>query len=149
VAKLSESVLIGASLAEVWDYYFEPTGWPAWVDGFAAVESAAGYPQQGGKLVWTSTPAGRGTVEETVLDHEPRKLHRVAFTDPESAGELTTRFAVEGEGTRVTQELEYSLGRGGPLAWVTERVFIRGQMRGSLRRTLMRLRLEAEEVADR
>jgi hypothetical protein len=88
-------------------------------------------------------------VEETVLDHEPRKLHRIAFTDPESAGELTTRFAVEGEATRVTQELDYSLGRGGPLAWTTERLFIRGQMRGSLRRTLMRLRLEAEELGAR
>jgi hypothetical protein len=149
MAKLSESVLIGVSLAEVWDYYFEPTGWPAWVDGFAAVESATRYPERGGRLVWSSTPAGRGRVEERVLDHEPRKLHRIAFADPESAGELTTRFAVEGEGTRVTQELDYSLGRGGPLARVTERLFIRGQMRGSLRRTLMRLRLEAEELGAR
>src|SRR5688500_5906170 len=121
MAKLNESVLVGASLAEVWGYYFEPTGWPAWVDGFAAVDSATGYPEQGGKLVWSSTPAGRGRVEETVLDHDPRTLHRIAFTDPESAGELTTRFAVEGDGTRVTQELDYALGRGGPLAWVTER----------------------------
>ena len=47
MAKLSQSVLVGASLAPVWDYYFEATGWPAWVDGFQAVESADGYPEDG------------------------------------------------------------------------------------------------------
>ena len=26
--------MVNASLAEVWDYYFDPAGWPAWVDGF-------------------------------------------------------------------------------------------------------------------
>ena len=148
-AELSETVLVGASLADTWDCYFEPTGWPAWVDGFGAVESADGYPEAGGTLVWRSTPAGRGTVTERVLAHEPRTLHRIAFEDPESAGELTTRFAVEGEGTRVTLELDYRLPGGGAFTWLTERLFVRGQMRGSLRRTLARLRLEAEELAER
>jgi hypothetical protein len=147
MAELSESVLVGASLADVWGYYFKPSGWPAWVDGFHAVEAADGYPEAGGTLVWRSTPAGRGTVRERVLVHEPRTLHRIAFSDPESSGELTTRFAVEGEGTRVTAELSYSLGSSGPFAWLTERLFVRSQMRGSVQRTLARLRLEAEDVA--
>jgi hypothetical protein len=149
VAELSESVLVGASLADTWNFYFEKGGWPAWVDGFGNVESSDGYPETGGTLVWRSNPAGRGTVQERVLAHEPRTLHRIAFSDPESSGELTTRFAIEGEGTRVTLELTYRLGSSGPLAWLTERLFVRGQMRGSLQRTLARLRLEAEEVADR
>ena len=146
MAELSESVLVGGSLAEVWDFYFEPEGWPDWVDGFGHVESSEGYPETGGTLVWRSNPAGRGTVREEVLAHEPRTLHRIAFTDPESSGELTTRFAVEGEGTRVTLELDYRLPSSGPLAWLTERLFVRGQMRGSLQRTLARLRVEAEEA---
>ncbi len=83
-----------------------------------------------------------------MLEHEPRTLHRVSFTDPESAGELTTRFAVEGQGTRVTLELEYGLARSGPFAWVTDRVFVRSQMRQSLRRTLARFRLEVEAASD-
>ena len=145
---LTESVLVGASLKAAWDYYFEPTGWPAWVDGFGRVESATGYPEEGGNLAWESVPAGRGRVSERVLAHEPRTLHRIAFTDPESTGELTTRFAVEGGGTRVTLELDYQLASGGPIAWVTDRVFVRGQMRASLRRTLARYRLEAEDQAD-
>jgi uncharacterized membrane protein len=146
VATLSDSVRIRASLKQVWDYYFEPSRWPAWVDGFARVDESLRYPDEGGTLAWTSTPAGRGRVTERVLAHEPRTLHRIAFSDPESNGELTTRFEVDGEATRVTLELTYSLPSSGPIAWVTDRLFVRGQMAGSLRRTLGRLRLEAEEV---
>ena len=142
---LSESILVEASLAEVWDYYFDPRGWPAWVDGFGHVEVSNGYPEAGGSLRWRSIPAGRGEVSERVLEHEPRNLHRTAFRDPTSAGELRTTFAIEGQGTRVTQELDYRLRSRGPLAWLTDRLFIRSQMRGSIRRSLDRLRLEVQD----
>jgi hypothetical protein len=145
---LSESVLVGVSLKEAWDFYFDARNWPMWADGFGSVESSDGYPEAGGTLVWRSVPAGRGTVTERVRDHEPRTLHRIAFTDPESAGELTTRFEVEGEATRVSLELDYRLARSGALAWMTDRVFVRSQMRESLRRALARYRLEVEAVSD-
>ncbi len=145
MGKLSESVLIGASLADTWDRYFDSTGWPRWVEGFARVERAEGYPEAEGTLVWQSNPAGRGTVTERVLIHEPRTLHRIEFSDPQSSGELTTRFAIEGEATRVTLELVYTVGRGGPLAWVTDVLFVRGQVTGSLRRSLADFRLAVEE----
>jgi hypothetical protein len=147
VSKVLESVVVDASLAEVWDHYFEPQGWPAWVDGFGHVEASAGYPEAGGSLRWHSVPAGRGEVTEHVLQHEPRRLHRVAFRDPESAGELMTRFEIAGEGTLVAQELEYRLRRRGPFTWLTDRLFIRSQIRGSLARTLGRLKLEVEALA--
>ena len=147
MSKVSESVVVAASLAEVWDYYFEPQGWPAWVDGFGRVEAVAGYPEAGGSLRWHSVPAGRGEVTEHVLEHEPRRLHRVAFRDPESAGELVTRFEIVGAGTLVAQELEYRLRRRGPFTWLTDRLFIRSQVRGSIGRSLARLRLEVEELA--
>jgi hypothetical protein len=147
VSKVSATVVIDASLAEVWDHYFEPQGWPAWVDGFGHVEASAGYPEAGGSLRWHSVPAGRGEVTEHVLQHEPRRLHRVAFRDPESAGELMTRFEIAGEGTLVAQELEYRLRRRGPFTWLTDRLFIRSQIRGSLARTLGRLKLEVEALA--
>jgi hypothetical protein len=147
VSKVLESVVVDASLAEVWDLYFEPQGWPAWVDGFGRIEASAGYPEAGGSLRWHSVPAGRGEVTEHVLQHEPRRLHRVAFRDPESAGELVTRFEIAGEGTLVAQELEYRLRRRGPFTWLTDRLFIRSQIRGSLARTLARLKLEVEALA--
>jgi hypothetical protein len=144
---VAASVAVRASLAEVWDFYFDPAGWPAWVDGFARVESDMGYPETGGTLRWSSTPAGRGTVTERVVEHEPRSRHRVEYEDPETTGQLTVTFAIEGEGTVVTQELDYRLRDRGVFAKVTDRLFIRSQMRGSLSRSLARLRLEVEEVA--
>ena len=66
MAKVEASVEIPAALAEVWDLYFDRDRWPAWVDGFAAVVSAAGYPKPGGELVWRSTAAGRGQVGQQV-----------------------------------------------------------------------------------
>jgi uncharacterized protein YndB with AHSA1/START domain len=147
MSRVSAQVDVNASVAEVWDYYFEPEGWPAWVDGFGRVQSSSGYPQAGGSLKWSSGPAGRGEVTERVLEHEPRRVHRVAFRDPEAEGELTVTFAIEGRSTRVTQELDYRLRGGGPLAKLTDRLFIRSQMRGSLARSLGHLKLEAEEVA--
>jgi len=145
--RLEESVLVEASLAEVWNHYFEPRGWRAWVDGFASVEAVEGYPDEGGTLVWRSNPAGRGTVRERVVEHQPRRRHKIEFSDPESRGELVTRFGIEGEATRVTLVLDYGLQRGGPFARLTERLFVRSQVRGSLQRSLLRFKHEAEEVA--
>jgi uncharacterized protein YndB with AHSA1/START domain len=147
MSRVSAEVEVNATLAEVWDYYFDADAWPAWVDGFGRVESSTGYPEAGGSLRWVSGPAGRGTVKERVVEHEPRRLHRVAFEDPETSGELKTTFAIRGEGTLITQEQQYRLQRGGPLAKLTDLLFIRSQMRGSLARSLGRLKLEVEEVA--
>jgi polyketide cyclase/dehydrase/lipid transport protein len=147
VTRVAASIAVRASLAEVWDYYFDPAGWSAWVDGFARVDSNLGYPEVGGTLRWSSGPAGRGTVTERVTEHEPRRLHRVEFEDPETTGRLAVTFEIDGERTVVTQELDYRLREGGVFAKVTDRLFIRSQMRGSLSRSLARLKLEVEEVA--
>jgi uncharacterized membrane protein len=148
VPTLADSITVQASLADAWDYYFQPRGWPAWVDGFHAVDGSHGYPEEGGTLIWSSTPAGRGQVTEQVLAHEPRKLHRISFTDPESSGELETTFEISGdEKTTVGLQLTYALASGGAFAWLAERFFVRGQVAKSLRRTLLRYRLEVEELA--
>ncbi len=148
MSEVAAEVEIPAPLAEVWDLYFDPERWRTWVDGFARVSSSDGYPEEGGTLVWESTPPGRGRVAERVLEHEPRRLHRISFRDPSTEGNLETRFemvaAGEGErATRVTQELGYRLLERGPLSAVTDLLFIRSQMRQSLQRSLADLRGEA------
>jgi hypothetical protein len=150
VPTVEESVQVRASLAETWELYFEPTTWPTWVDGFTRVESSEGYPERGGTLRWRSTPAGRGLVEERVLEHEPRSLHLVAFSDPESEGELRTTFAIatapdSEQGTRVRQQLTYRVRDAGVLTRLTDVFFIRPQIARSLRRSLEQFRVEAEE----
>lgn len=153
MAEVQATAEIGAPLADVWDLYFHRARWASWVDGFASVVSSEGYPEEGGTLTWRSTPAGRGQVEELVQAHEPRSLHRVAFEDPATEGELETRFSIQpaGEGrlTAVTQSLNYSLRGGGPLSPITDRLFIRAQMRSSLQRSLAELKVEAERSGAR
>jgi uncharacterized protein YndB with AHSA1/START domain len=144
MAKVTAEQIVPASLAETWDLYFDPSRWPAWVDELHTVEELAnGYPQMGGTVIWRSGPAGRGRVSETVLEHEPRRLHRIRYSDPSSEGEQVTSFAIEGEGTLVRLELSYSLLGAGPLSRITDLLFIRSQMRAMLARSLEGLSGEA------
>jgi hypothetical protein len=148
MGKATESVEVAASLAETWDFYFEPSAWASWVDGFKAVERGSGYPEETGTLRWRSRPAGRGVVEERVLAHEPRSLHRIAFEDDYSAGELEVRFEIAGQKTKVTQSLEYKMKQHGAFGPLTDRLFVRRQVRRSLTHSLSRFRREVEEVAE-
>ncbi|CAN5544172.1 hypothetical protein BH10ACT11_BH10ACT11_22120 [soil metagenome] len=136
---------VEASLAETWDHYFYERGWPAWVEGFGSVGASKGYPEQGGTLSWRSSSAGRGTVQERVLEHEPRRLHRIAFTDPATEGELRTTFAIEGEGTEVSSKLEYKLLGKGPFDRIAGLFFVKGQVKNSLERSLEAFKHEVEE----
>ncbi|MGI9557163.1 MAG: SRPBCC family protein [Solirubrobacterales bacterium] len=150
MGRTSAAIEIAAPLAEVWGFYFTQEQWASWVDGFAAVGTSSGYPQRGGTLQWRSTPAGRGTVSERVLEHEPRRVHRIDFSDAYASGEQTTTFgigrgAVDDARTNVTVELEYELAEGSLFGPITDPIFVRPQMRRSLMRTLERLRAEIEE----
>lgn len=153
MGKVEASVEIAAPLAEVWDLYFDGRRWPAWVDGFSSVISQMGYPETGGTLSWRSTPAGRGEVHEEVVVHDERSLHRIRYSDPGSKGTLEVGFemlpaatAESGRRTKVAQRVDYSVSVGGMLAPITDFLFIRSQMRRSLERSLIELRLEAERV---
>ncbi len=144
MGKVSEELLVPAPLAEVWDFYFERRTWRSWVDQLRSVDSVeGGYPEAGGRLVWRSGPAGRGTVTETVLEHEPRRLHRISFKDDSSEGEQTTTFEIAGEGTKVRLDLVYGLLEAGVFGPLTDRLFVRSQMRRMLVRTLQGLKAEA------
>lgn len=155
MSKVEATVEIAAPLAQVWDLYFDRDRWPAWVDGFASAISDSGYPETGGTLTWRSTPAGRGTVSERVTAHEPRSLHRIDYDDPESNGTLEVTFemlpaAADVAGSRrrtaVRQRLDYVIKTGGPLRGALDLLFVRSQMRRSLQRSLLELRLEAERI---
>jgi uncharacterized protein YndB with AHSA1/START domain len=148
MAKVAEEILIEATLAEVWDAYFEPRRWPSWVDGFQAVVSSQGYPEEGGTLRWRSNPSGRGTVSERVLEHEPRHRHRVGFSDDASEGELLTTFTMQRQSVLVRQELTYELKEEKPLHRLTDRFFVRPRLRESLARSLRGLAAEATDTAE-
>jgi hypothetical protein len=122
--------------------------WPSFVEGFArVVERDPSWPQPGARVVWESGPSGRGKVTEKVLDEAgPGRFDTLVFED-RLAGRQTLR-AVESEGgARVELRLEYTLTRYGPLGAVADALFIRRALRDSLRRTLFRFGVEAEEEA--
>ena len=62
-------------------------------------------------------------------------------------GELETRFEIEGQGTRVSQRLEYRLLDRGPIARLGGVFFVRGQVRQSVQRSLLAFRRAVEEAA--
>jgi uncharacterized protein YndB with AHSA1/START domain len=147
MASVEATVEIAASLAETWDHYFDARGWPAWVDGFSSVATSSNYPEAGGSLSWRSGASGRGVVDERVLEHQPRRLHRISFRDPASEGELETTFQIKGQGTEVSCKLDYRLTGRGPFDRLAAIFFVKGQFKISLERSLFAFKHEVEELA--
>lgn len=147
MASIEQEVQVPASLADTWDAYFEPRLWPSWVDSFGSVTAMDGYPLPGGTLSWKSVAAGRGEVTERVLEHESRRRHKIAFADPSLAGEMTVTFVIEGNGTKVSVLFDYKLVDPSAFARLASLLFIKSQVRGTLRRSLDAFAREAAEVA--
>jgi Polyketide cyclase / dehydrase and lipid transport len=122
--------------------------WPTFVEGFARVlERDADWPSGGARLVWESSPAGRGRVTEKVLEDEgPDRFSTRVFED-RLHGTQTFRVVESEAGSRAELSMEYRLTKYGPLSAVADAVFIRRAIRDSLRRTLYRFSVEAEEEA--
>jgi hypothetical protein len=121
--------------------------WPSFIEGFArVVELDPGWPAEGSRAIWESVPAGRGRVTEKVTDSTPGGFSTMVFED-RLTGRQTFR-AIESEGgARVELSLEYTLTRYGPLGAVADVIFIRRALRDSLRRTIARFDVEAQDEA--
>ena len=121
--------------------------WPSFVEGFARrLELSPGWPEKGARVVWESNPDGRGRVTETVLDHGPDRFATQIFEE-RLMGTQTFFVAPANDGSEVALTLDYELESHGPLRGLADALFIRRALRDSLRRTLFRFELEAEEEA--
>jgi inactivated superfamily I helicase len=121
--------------------------WPSFVEGFARrLELREPWPEPGGRVVWESNPTGRGRVTETVVKRAPDRFSTQVF-ESALAGTQTFRAAAADEGSEVELSLEYELSRYGPLRGLADAIFIRRALRDSLRRTLYRFGVEADEEA--
>jgi hypothetical protein len=117
--------------------------WPSFVEGFGhVVEQSPEWPAVDARVVWESTPGGRGRVTEKVVESE---RDRFATRVIEQALVGTQALRVGGGEAELT--LEYELQRYGPLRALADAVFIRRALRDALRRTLARFAVEAEEEA--
>jgi hypothetical protein len=122
--------------------------WATFVEGFArTLERSPEWPAAGSRVVWESTPAGRGRVTEKVMEGEgPDRFVTVVFEERLS-GTQTFRVVESEGGSRAELSLDYQLTKYGPLSGVADAIFIRRAIRDSLRRTLFRFAVEAEEEA--
>jgi Polyketide cyclase / dehydrase and lipid transport len=123
------------------------TRWATFVEGFAQVlEHDADWPAEGTRVVWQSVPAGRGRVTEKVVEAGSDRVATMVFED-RLAGRQAFQVEPAEPGARVELSLEYTLTKYGPFGAVADAIFIRRAIRDSLRRTLFRFSVEAEEEA--
>jgi hypothetical protein len=122
--------------------------WSTFVEGFArVVEQDREWPAEGSRVIWESIPAGRGRVTEKVVEPPSGERFATLVFEDRMAGRQVLRAAEATAGARVELSVEYTLTRYGPFAAVADALFIRRALRDSLRRTMDRFRVEAEEEA--
>ena len=122
--------------------------WASFVEGFGhAVEVAPSWPEQGAKLVWESTPGGRGRVTERVVAGGEGRFAAQVFERALVGTQTVTALADAEGGAQVELRLDYELTRYGPARALADVLFIRRALRDALRRTLRRFAVEADEEA--
>ena len=121
--------------------------WPTFVEGFARViEVDPGWPGEGSRVIWESIPSGRGRVTEKVIESSTGQFATMVFEDRLS-GRQALRAIESESGARLELALEYTLTSYGPLGPLADAIFIRRALRDSLRRTIQRFEVEADEEA--
>lgn len=123
--------------------WYDPAGWPRWVEGCERILSLdPGWPRAGAAVCWESGPAGRGRVRERVLEHEPLGGMTAEVTDDSIRGRQTVAFVPDGDAVRVELTLAYRLVRPSLLSPLVDLLFIRRAMAASLASTLHRFGVE-------
>jgi Polyketide cyclase / dehydrase and lipid transport len=123
--------------------WYDTGRWPSFIDGFGHMVKLEGpWPAAGSRVVWDSTPAGRGRVVERVIDHRPGVGQALEVEDATLRGTQRVRFEQLQEGTAVGLELDYELKQRGPVRGLVDVLFIRRAVGDSLRRTLARFSRE-------
>jgi len=121
--------------------------WSSFVEGYARrLELSPDWPAKGARVVWESTPDGRGRVTETVTANEPDRFATQVFEEA-LMGTQTLRARPASDGSEVELSLDYELAKYGPLAGLADAIFIRRALRDALRRMLFRFGIEAEDEA--
>jgi len=150
MASVRRARVVDLSPQEAYELWTDVRRWPTFVDGFAGVERMQDdWPNEGAKLVWRTPPAGRGTVTEKVLEAQPGARFATQVYESQLTGTQTVEFAPgpEERTTEVALTLDYKLQKTGPIAAVTDALFIRRTQGDALHRTLRRFATEAAEQA--
>jgi Polyketide cyclase / dehydrase and lipid transport len=140
-ARASET--FDATVAEAESCWYDTTRWHLWVDGLdRVVEVDGAWPEAGATVTWQSGPAGRGTVVERVIAHEPLQGQALEVKDGSIRGRQSVAFAPSPPGVEVTLALEYELLRRSIVTPVVDLLFIKRAMAASLAQTVSRFGAE-------
>ena len=142
MGRAEASVELPGLASEAEALWYDPVRWPAWIDGFAhVVELSDGWPAEG-RLVWDSTPEGRGRVLETVAAYEARAGQTLTVEDSRLHGTQRVAFKPAPGNVTITLSLHYELKERNALTWLVDLIFVRREIVASLRRTLTRFARE-------
>ncbi len=131
------SIEVPVAVSEAEGLWYDVGTWPAWVDGFGAVSEVRDpWPMTGGRLMWNSSPYGRGHVSEQVTYWQPGVGQTSDVEDERMTAVQSVAFDEVPGGARVTLELDYAIKQSRPWTALVDVLFIRRAMGDSLRRTL-------------
>jgi uncharacterized membrane protein len=143
-----EAIAVRLDPERAYELWTDLSRWPTFVDGYARPKRVdEAWPEEGAKLVWESTPDGRGLVTERVVESMPGIRVVTDVFEERCTGTQTVSFEPDEDGSLVEIELDYELSKGGPLRGVTDVLFIRRAQSDALVRTLRRFATEAAEEA--
>lgn len=144
MGRASASVVVAGPAREAEALWYDVGRWPAFVDGFASVARRDEDWPERGRIVWDSTPAGRGRVIETVTAFRTGGGQTAEVEDERLTGTQTVAFEVAGDHTRVTLSLDYRLKQRNPLTPLVDLLFVRRALNDALRRTVVRFARERQ-----
>jgi carbon monoxide dehydrogenase subunit G len=112
VAIVQRSVHVKASPQETMALLSDASRWPDWYPGMSAIDIAAPFPAEGGKVAFKVKSAGVSMpITETVLEYQPGKL-QVLQMDGMLSGRARWEVSPDGDGTRLTTTFDYALPGG-------------------------------------
>jgi hypothetical protein len=144
MGKARASIELPAQVSAAERLWYDTRRWPAFVDGLHHVDKVEGeWPEAGARVVWISTPDGRGLVEERVTHYEVRSGQTLAVEDPRIRGTQTITFTPKPDGvSELRIELDYRVKNLNPVAATLTGLFVRRAFNDALRRTLSRFKRE-------
>jgi len=142
MARIARSTVLPGPISAAEDLWYDLRRRVSFVEGFGHVVKVDGpWPEAGSRILWDApAKTDRGRVAETVDSHEPRVGQTAHVEDAQLRGTQTTTFEGQPDGqVRVTVAFDWKLKEGNP---VTDWLFIRRAMGESMRRTLVKYRIE-------
>jgi hypothetical protein len=143
VGRVKAGIAIAALASEAEALWYDTTRWATFIDGLHHIARLEGdWPRVGARVLWDSSPGGRGRVQERVTAYAAREGQTVAVEDEKIRGTQRVSFMPTEGGVMVGLELRYALKEQRPGMALVDLLFIRRPQRESLQRTLRRFRTE-------